>query len=456
MKLGPALVQTVRHFFPQLNAWLQALPDTRQAEVCTYETRFLAWWGICLYLFGLRSRRQGDFRLDARGTAVLANLNRLADTRQTTRPVHGTLDHFVGHVGAAGFASVRTQMVRQLIRSKVLDPARLLGYLVVPLDGTGQCSFRQRHCDGCLVQRHGQTTVYYHEVLEAKVLGPAELVFSLASAFIENADAPPSAPCRSAEAVKQDCELNAFSRLAPQLKKDFPQLRLCLSVDALYACGRFFQVCRDYDWAFVCTFKPKDLSTAWDEFQRLLPLCPHNRLERELPDGTRQLYRWMPQVGYTDAQGRSWAFNAIQLQETIDHQTTTFAWLTPLPVSARTVEAIATHGGRHRWRIENQGFNRQKNSALNLQHLFSTDPEKLKAYYYLLQIACILLHLLEQGSLLRRLAQEHGRTPWQLWGSLNNLAWLLLESLRCFAWPEECFRPQAARVRVRFAPFNSS
>ena len=45
MKLGPALVQTVRHFFPQLNAWLQALPDTRQAEVCTYETRFLAWWG---------------------------------------------------------------------------------------------------------------------------------------------------------------------------------------------------------------------------------------------------------------------------------------------------------------------------------------------------------------------------------------------------------------------------
>jgi hypothetical protein len=457
VKLGPALAQTVRHFFPQLNDWLQALPDTRQAEACTYETRFLAWWGIGLYLFGLKSRRQADFRLDARGTAVLTNFNRLAGTQQTTRPVHGTLDHFVGHVVPEGFATVRTRLVRQLIRSKVLDPARLLGHLVAPLDATGQFAFRQRHCPHCLTQRHGETTVYFHEVLEAKVLGPADLVFSLASVFLENRDAQtPSGPSRGGDAAKQDCELKAFSRLAPLLKQDFPQLRLCLAVDALYACGRFFQICRDNHWSFVCTFTPGALPTAWDEFQRLLPLCPQNRLERHLPDGTRQLYRWVPQVGYTDSEGRPWAFHAIQLEETVGDQTTTFAWLTPLPVGARTVEAIATQGGRHRWKIENQGFNRQKNSDLNLQHLFSTDPEKLKAYYYLLQIACILLQLLEQGSLLRRLAQEYGRTPWQLFGSLKNVAWLLLESIRCYPWPSDCFTPAAARLRIRFALFNSS
>jgi hypothetical protein len=450
-------VQTVRHFFPRLNDWLQALPDTRQADACTYETRFLAWWGICLYLFGLRSRRQGDFRLSAQGTCVLANLNRLAGTAQTTRPVHGTLDHFIGHVGAPGFATVRTQMVRHLIRAKVLDPARLLGYLVVPLDATGHFAFRQRHCDHCLVQRHGATTVYHHQILEAKVQGPADLVFSLATAFIENADAAATArPRRGAAAVKQDCELNAFRRLAPELKQTCPQLRLCLSVDALYACGRFFQTCQDYHWTFVCTFKPKDLPTAWDEFQRLLPLCPQNRLERALPDGIRQVYRWVPQVGYTDTEGRSWAFQAIQLEETVEDHTTTFAWLTPLPVSARTVVAIATQGGRDRWKIENQGFNRQKNSDLNLQHLFSIDPEKLKAYYYLLQIACILLQLFEQGSVLRHLAQRYERTPWQWLGSLKNVAWLLLESLRCYRWPAACFAAAASRLRVSFAPFNSS
>jgi hypothetical protein len=172
------------------------------------------------------------------------------------------------------------------------------------------------------------------------------------------------------------------------------------------------------------------------------------------PGGVRQVYRWVPQIGYTDAEHRTWSFGAIQLEETIGHETTTFAWLTPLPVSGATVEAIATQGGRHRWKIENQGFNRQKNSDLNLQHLYSTDPDKLKGYYYRLQIACILLRLLEQGSLLRRLAEDYGRTPWQLFGSLKNLAWLLLESLRCCAWPADGFA--AARQRIRFAPFNSS
>jgi hypothetical protein len=432
------------------------LPDTRVQDACTYETRFLAWWGLLLYVLQLGSRRQLNFRLEAQDTYVLANLNRLAQTQQQTRPVHGTLDHFVGHVAPAAWASLPTRLVQRLIRSKVLEPARLCGHLVTILDGTGLFAFRQRHCEHCLVQRHQHSTVYLHQVLEAKICGPAELVFSVGSAFIENADAGAGAgPRRSAEAVKQDCELNAFSRLAPQLKQHFPQLRLCLAVDALYACGRFFQTCQEYDWAYVCTFKPTDLPTAWDEFERLLPLCPGNRLERLLPNGVRQVYRWVYDVGYTDSEGRPWSFTAIHLEETDAAGPHTFAWITRLPVSAKTVEAIATYGGRHRWKIENQGFNRQKNSDLNLQHLYSTDPEKLKAYYYLLQSACILLQLWEQGSLLRQLCEAEQRTPWQRFGSLKNLAWRLLESLRCYDWPAACFAA-GVRSRISFAPFNSS
>jgi hypothetical protein len=451
------LVKTVRHFFPNLNDWLQSLPDSRVKEACLYETRFLAWWGLLLYLFQLGSRRQLNFKLDALGTQVLANLNRLAGTHQQTRPVHGTLDHFLDHVPAEAFAKLRTRMVRHLIRGKVLEPARLLSYLPAIVDGTGLFSFRQRHCDQCLTQRHGQSTIYLHKVLEAKLLGPSELVFSMGSEFIENADAA-ATTARSAEAIKQDCELNAFSRLAPRLHEEFPQLRLCFTVDSLYACGRFFQVCKDYNWAFVVTFKPTVLSTVWNDFQSLLPLVPHQALERILPDGTRQLYRWVTDLSYVDSDGRRWTFSALQCQETTpDGTTTTFAWLTNLPVNAQTVEAIANRGGRSRWKIENQGFNRQKNSDLNLHHLYSTDPDKLKAYYYLLQIACILLHLLEQGSVLRRLAEEVGRTPWQLFGSLKNLAWSLLESIRCFEWPAACFDPEAAAaLRISFAAFNTS
>jgi len=452
-------VQTVRHFFPNFNDWLDALPDTRTPQLCVYPTRFLAWWGILLYVLQLGSRRQLDFRLDALGTQVLHNVNRLAGTQQDSRPVHGTLDHYVGHVGPAGFARLRRQALRHLIRNKVLESARLLGYLVVSLDATGMYYFRQRHCDQCLSQRHGDTTIYLHNVLEAKLLGPSELLFSIGSEFIQNADA---GKARSAEAVKQDCELNAFKRLAPRLHQEHPQLRLCLSVDSLYACGPFFKVCADHDWAFVVVFKPTVLPTVWADFESLLPLVPEQHVQRILPNGTRQIYRWVNKLSYVDSEKRSFSLNGLKCEETVPNKdgtqtTSTFAWLTVLPVDVNNVEAIANQGGRARWKIENQGFNRQKNSGLNLQHLYSSDPDKFQAYYYLMQLACMLLCLLEQGSLLRRLAAEYSRTPWQLFGSLKNLAWELLESLRCFEWPASCFDAEAAsRLRVSFASFDTS
>jgi hypothetical protein len=331
LKLGPVLLQTVRHFFPQFNDWLQALPDSRVPQLCVYPTRFLAWWGISLYLFQLGSRRQLNFGLDALGTQVLANLNRVAGTQQTTRPVHGTFDHFLEHVPAEAFAQARTRMIRQLIRNKVLDPARLLGYQRIILDGTGLFCFHQRHCEHCLSQGQGGTPVYLHNVLEAKLLGPGELVLSIDSEFIENADA--AAGSSSTAARKQDCELNALNRLAPRLHQQFPQLRLCLTVDGLYACRRFFQICHEYGWAFVVVFKPTILPTVWDEFQSLLTLASHLNVERFLPDGTHQFYCWVSDLPYVDTAGRAWTFTGVQCEETTpDGTTTTFAWLTNLPV----------------------------------------------------------------------------------------------------------------------------
>jgi len=100
--------------------------------------------------------------------------------------------------------------------------------------------------------------------------------------------------------------------------------------------------------------------------------------------------------------------------------------------------------------VENEGFNRQKNSGLNLEHVYSTDPEKWKLYYLLLQIAFILVQLLERGSLLRRLADEAGRPFWKLFGSLKNVARRLLESLRYLVWEEEWFdAAQAGRMRIK-------
>jgi hypothetical protein len=446
---GRALVQTTRHFFPQLPTWLDQLPDSRLQEACIYPTRFLAWWGIALYLFQLGSRRQLDYDLRDGGSPVLTNLNRLAQTHQTTLPVHDTLDHFLGHVRLSGWEHLRTQLVQRLLRMKALDAARLLGQLVLLLDATGLLCFPRRHCPHCLVQRHGKQTWYLHHVLEAKLLGPAGVVLSLGSEFIENADTA-GAKGRSAEEVKQDCELKAAQRLLPRIKKDYPQLRIVLAVDSLYGCGTLFALAQDLEWSYVVTFKEGRTPALWQEFRALLPACPENYATRVWGDGRVEEFRWVPRLAYEDSVGRLWKLNALECTETTsagDEQY--FAWLTPLPVNQKTVAEIAQKGGRYRWKVENEGFNRQKNSGLNLEHVYSTDPEKWKAYYLLLQIAFILVQLLERGSLLRRLAEELGRPVWKLFGSLKNVARRLLESVRFVVWEDVWFDPrQAGKLRI--------
>lgn len=441
-------MRTIRHFWPEFNAWLDHFPDTRFQPFVTYDKRFLIWWGIGLYLFQLGSRRQLDFDLDVRDTHILDNLNRVAQTRQKTRPVHKTLQHFIGHTGAAPYAKLRTRMVQRLIRMKVLDASRLQGRFVVVLDATGHLAFHRPHCEHCLVQRHETYTLYLHQVLEAKLLGPADLTLSIGSQFIENEDASQAS---NAEDRKQDCELKALSRLLPELRSEYPQLPVCLSGDALYACGRTLQLAKDYRCDYVLTFKEGRLPAVWADFQNLLPLCPNHRLEHTTPEGVRQVYRWVHNLSYQDDQGRTWTFHAILCEETVDERTTTFAWITGLNVNERTVVNIATKGGRSRWHIENQGFNRQKNSGLNLTHVFCIHPERLKAYYYFLQIAHIILQIFEAGSLLRHLAAECSQTPAQLFGSLKNLARRLLESFRYFVLGDEAFDPVGARrIQIRF------
>lgn len=432
------LLRTVRSFFPDFNDWLDRLPDSRVQDQITYERRFLVWWGLALFLLQLGSRRQLDFDLDSSGTHVLENFNRLAGTQQTTRPVHGTLEHFLGHSKPHAIGDLRRRMVHRLIRMKMLDSARLLGRFVVVVDATGLFSFTTRHCDHCLVQRHETHTVYSHQVLEAKLLGPEGMVLSIGSVFIENPDLPEQE--RSAAAFKQDCELKAFSRLVPELKSSFPQTRLCLAGDSLYACGRVFAAAQSNHWSYVLTFKEGHLPAVWQEYQSLLLLCPDHVLERTVTENgqcVHQVFRWVHQLSYQDDEKRTWTFNALQCQESVDGQTKTFVWITDLSVTKATIIDIATQGGRHRWHIENQGFNRQKNSGFHLEHMYSTDPENLKAYYYLLQIAHILLLLLENGKHLRQLAKAFGKTPVQLFGSLQNITRRLLESLRYFLWPED-------------------
>jgi hypothetical protein len=430
------------------------LPDTRFQPLVTYHRRFLLWYGLLLFLCKLGSRRQLDFQLRDPELRVLDNLQAISGCPQDGLPVNKTLSHFLGHVGSAALAGLRTRCVQRLVRNKVLDGTRLLGRLVFAVDGTGLLCFPQPHCPHCLVHRHGTAVYYLHPVLEAKLVDVRGLALSIGSQFIENPlertrPTPPDlATLTEYEKVKQDCELRAFARLAPQLKAAFPQLRLCASGDSLYACGPVLRICQQHHWSFVLTFKPGRTPALWQDFEGLLRLSPQNRLQCTRPDGTRQLFRWVNDLDYQDSQGRRHKVNALLCEETSSQTQQTFAWITDLPLRPNTVCAVAEQGGRVRSKIENQGFNLQKNSGLNLEHAYSTELDVLKAFYYLLQIAHLFLQMFELGSLLQHLAQEYGSSPRQLFGSLKNLSQRLLECFRYFRLGQQTGASLPGQIRL--------
>jgi hypothetical protein len=440
----------VRHFFPDFDAWLDDIKDPRFLPYVVYDKHFLLWLGVLLFACKLGSRRQIDYQFNADGPEVLANLNRLAGTQQQTCPVNKTLDYFLGKIGGDPVASLDQKMVNRLVRMKALDSARLQGDVLVLIDGSGYLVFGYKHCEHCLTQQHGDQTVYMHQVLEAKLLGPCGTVFSIATEFIDNRDACDTPAGASPEQRKQDCELKALPRLLAKVRAAFPQLRICLVGDSQFACGAGLQAAKDHHCDYLWVFKEGRTPALWRDFQGLLKLVPEQRVEVETPQKAHQVYRWVNGLEYEDSDKRQWKFNAIYCKETKEGgEVTEWSWVTPLAVNRRTVVEVATRGGRQRWRIENEGFNTQKNSALNLEHAYS--HKHWAAYYFLLQIAHILLQLVEKGSLLRDLAVQQGKkTAVGLFGSLENMARRLLDSLRYRGWPEEAFDAQAARkIQIR-------
>lgn len=90
-------------------------------------------------------------------------------------------------------------------------------------------------------------------------------------------------------------------------------------------------------------------------------------------------------------------FNALSYTEFQNGKEITFSYITNLKVNDYKIETIVAIG-RRRWKIENEGFNEQKNGTFCFSHLCSRNENAIKIYYYFIQIAHIIRQLLEYGS----------------------------------------------------------
>jgi len=329
-------------------------------------------------------------------------------------PHMDTVDRVLRRLPDEALERLKQRMIQALLAKKALHRFRFMKrWFVVAIDATGVMSFTQRHCEHCLHQcsKKGKIS-YFHNVLEAKLITPNGFSISIASEWIENPEG---------EYDKQDCELKAFKRLAVKLKKCFPRLPICITADGLYPNQGFFEHCRRNDWRYIITFKDGNLPTVWEEVHALGVITPDaHRTERRIqgPSEIVEQLSWLNAIDY-----HTHRLNWVECIETItDHNTgeqtrTRFVHLSDIPIE-RTCARLISQTGRLRWKIENEGFNSQKNHGYGLQHKFSRCSwQAAKNYYQCLQMA----HLINQLMVLSTAFQQHltGKmTLTHLWKSL--------------------------------------
>ena len=371
-----------------------------------------------MFLFQLKARRQIGLLL--RNGPSVSKFQALFGVESF--PHGDTLEATFSNLETDQMQTVVSGMTETLIRKKVLYSYRLLGiYFIVAIDGTGTTRFSRRHCPYCLTRTHNGKTLYYHPVLEAKLVTPNGFAFSLMTEFIENP---------GDKTTKQDCELKAFYRLAERLKTRFPRLPIFLSMDGLFAGGPTFDLCRRYGWKFMIVLKDDDLPSVNEEFDALSKLQPENRLAWRTGKEAqiKQVFRWVDDIAYVDSLKKEHTLSTIECLETKpdkegQKKTTKFKWVTNCHVSSKNVTTLSNDGGRMRWKIENEGFNVQKKGGYELEHAYTNNPNSAKVFYLLLQIAHLLAQLLYKATLLKRDFPAG-------FGSAKNLAFRLLEAWR--------------------------
>ncbi len=396
--LAVELAKVIRHFFPGLAGLLRQTKDPRNQSYITYPNTVLLMTRILTSIFYISSMRKTSQKLNS--GAAIQNIWQLCgeDMAVDELPYWETVNRYLERLEPQELQDVIHGLVKRLLRSRAFEEARIRKrYWQVIIDGTQIYSSQEELDAKSLYRVHNrgtetEYTEYYYYVLEAKLVLHPNILVSIMTEFVENADGK--------EAGKQDCERKACYRLMDRLKKEFPHLPVCLNADSLYACESFFRKCRDNGWHYILRFKDGSIPAIAEEFGRIKEI-EGNRREQKLSDGAC----WHDFVTGIDHNG--YAVNVVEYGEKwgVERKRGTdkgkrkdvragSVFLTDLPVSHKNAPALV-EAGRRRWKIENEGFNAQKRHGYHLEHLFSRNYQAVKNHYFLIQIGHMISQVME-------------------------------------------------------------
>ena len=372
------VMKIIKKYLPELTNLFSKLTDKRHKSYVTYKMRTIILTKIIALICGITTMTEissNKFNTEA----AIKNLSSICNQQLKEVPNWQTIQDVIETLEYKEIEDIRKYIVNALIRSKMFDRFRYNGYIQVIVDATGITALDYNLNGNCISKKRDGKTKYYKYVLEAKIVF-GNIVISLDTEWIENKEI-------NTEKQKQDCEVNAFKRMAPRIKKNYPKLKFIITGDALYATTPMINICNGYKWKFIFNLKKKRLKNVWEQFEDNI------NYENETSKTNYYLSRNINFNGNI--------FHAFRYIETKNEKTTTFNYISNLDVKNSNIEEIVAMG-RRRWKIENEGFNQQKNGTYCISHLCSRNENAIKIHYLFIQFAHIIRQLLEYGSIILR------------------------------------------------------
>jgi hypothetical protein len=413
-------IKIQKHFFNELNDKLKAVKDPRHQSYITYDTDIILLMVILKNACNLQSMR--DMTESFNKDECIENLKKHLGMEEIDElPHYDTINDFLERLSSEELGSLRTYMIKELLQKRCFDRYRINGkYWGVIIDGTGLFTFHKKHCEHCLrrVYTDEETgekkTVYMHHVLEAKLV-VGDMVLSIDSEFIEN---------ESEDVPKQDCELNAFYRLTDRIKDRFKRLPICILGDSLYACESVFKQCERHKWKYLFRFKEGRIKSVMNEFKEL---------QEMEPSGLKDTF-WVNQISYKERH-----VNILEGIIESKEKRKQYTFITNITITKKNAGKLVS-AGRSRWKIENEGFNKQKNIRYHIEHANSQNYTAMKNHYLLTQITDVLIQLFENGAKILKITRK----------TAKEISSKLLESIRTRLLTDEDMINTVKPTQIRF------
>ena len=368
------LITVIKQYFPELINKFDGLTDLRNQSYVKYTMKVI----FIVRLLGLISEMKSMHGMtrELNTKESIKNIAQICNLELEEIPHCDTINDVFEKIKVEEIEEIRKYMINKLIRGKIIQKYKIRDkYYHVVVDGTGLATSRKRYNENCLVKNKtdkngNEYQEYSTYVLEAKLI-VGEMVFSIGSEFIENTEKNES---------KQDCEIRAFNRLAEKIKREYPKLKILISGDALYANKSIIDICKQNDWKYIIRFKKGSIPSLYEEFETVV--AKEN-------ESNKSNYEFVTGLDYEEEK-----INVIKYTDV--KKNTEFIYITDLSVRNQNIEETI-NVGRNRWKIENKGFNIQKNGMFDIGHLYSRNQTAIKVHYLLIQIAHMLRQMLENG-----------------------------------------------------------